>query len=672
MTRFKHLNVPGHWQQYWTKYPEGYTILEALINWVGQVDDMVDNQNQLNQTVENYGNRLDQFIEQFDDNLHEEVVEVLSEWQQTGFLDVVINEALQTQIDDVEAQLAQTIHNVRSVITPEVFEAVGDGLTDDILALEQAQQYALENNATLQLSNKTYGISRTFYFREGLELEGLSNSVIKALPNFTGDSVLKSYNYDINNIYSFGIFNVSIDGDWQNVHGIKFKGRYFAYDDLMISNCLAGGLHTDRNDAQPILGDNPRIDSKYHNYYKNGRFEGRQNGGTTFYWNHMNDSWIGEIECQGIDIKRDGVSYPGSNTDLLSKVAVHIGPKGQCEIGKVHAYGYKDTMIVESRITADLLILESYFDRALWFKDNSTFSQVDKIEVFQNLTPTGNYTGLPEGDNNVPVVHIDAYNGVQIANLFIRQFWADPEKVNNDTALTNPAYQTILDNRKTKKCLVIASNETHIGNLYIIGKHNGGIDVQRYYPIGLEVNGVNNRVADGQINFCSIGVITKSKDTGGNFVKLNFYYTSHGWKNMMGSGVYGGNRYEFYYKHDTGGGNSLFHPDWIDIDLSVGERMKYYWKNATSGTTFTYPSVRTKTYDVSTILDNVNEFFDNHTGKITKPEEIEITAIGTAKALKNIGYNLLTHTQYGSTLFFNNDVALNGGSVTLRIKIGLD
>jgi hypothetical protein len=110
MGKFNHLNVPNQWQHYWTKYPEGYTILEALLNWVAQVDNMVDNQNQLNDTVTAYGNRLDDFIEQFDDNLQTEVTEVLSEWQQSGFLDVVISEALQTEIDTVKADLAQTLY----------------------------------------------------------------------------------------------------------------------------------------------------------------------------------------------------------------------------------------------------------------------------------------------------------------------------------------------------------------------------------------------------------------------------------------------------------------------------------------------------------------------------------------------------------------------------------
>lgn len=98
--KFNHLNVPTHWQNYWTRYPEGHTILEALISWVSQVDSMVDNQNILNGTVEQFRNEIDEFVERFEGSLQAEVTQTLNDWQTSGFLDVVISEALQWQLDD--------------------------------------------------------------------------------------------------------------------------------------------------------------------------------------------------------------------------------------------------------------------------------------------------------------------------------------------------------------------------------------------------------------------------------------------------------------------------------------------------------------------------------------------------------------------------------------------
>lgn len=83
--QFKHLRVPDHWQQYWTRYPEGYTILEALINWVSQVDKMVDNINDWNVF-------LDDFIERFDKRLAPEVISTLYKMVDDGTMATIINE----------------------------------------------------------------------------------------------------------------------------------------------------------------------------------------------------------------------------------------------------------------------------------------------------------------------------------------------------------------------------------------------------------------------------------------------------------------------------------------------------------------------------------------------------------------------------------------------------
>ena len=116
--KFNHLNVPDHWRHYWSRYPEGYTILEALISWVNQVDDMVDNQNKLNADVEQYRNEInasveqfrneiDAFVSRFDERLQAEVSVTLEDWQASGFLDVIITEAMQWQLDEYITQNEQ-------------------------------------------------------------------------------------------------------------------------------------------------------------------------------------------------------------------------------------------------------------------------------------------------------------------------------------------------------------------------------------------------------------------------------------------------------------------------------------------------------------------------------------------------------------------------------------
>lgn len=158
--KFKHLNIPSHWQQYYTKYPEGYTILEALFNWIEQVNDMVDNQNKLSEKVTAFRNEIDDFVERFDPRLQEEVIKTLSEWQESGFLDVVIDEALQTKMHDLDDKL-----NKRGVyVTDPPFNAIGDGITDNTLAFIEASEHARDNGLQLVIPQGEYYISDNVVF----------------------------------------------------------------------------------------------------------------------------------------------------------------------------------------------------------------------------------------------------------------------------------------------------------------------------------------------------------------------------------------------------------------------------------------------------------------------------------------------------------------------------
>lgn len=115
--KFKPLNIPDGWQQYWSKYPNGYTIMEALIDWVSQVDEMVKNQNELTDTVKSFGERIDEFINQFGDELQKEVQDLLTEWQDSGFLNIVINEALQWELDNYIATNEQNLLAINQQLT---------------------------------------------------------------------------------------------------------------------------------------------------------------------------------------------------------------------------------------------------------------------------------------------------------------------------------------------------------------------------------------------------------------------------------------------------------------------------------------------------------------------------------------------------------------------------
>lgn len=236
MKKFKHLNIPSHWRQYWTQYPEGYTILEALINWVGQVDDMVDSYNQLtdhvdnfkeatNNTVDGFREELSEFLEQFDSELQTTVTDTLIEWQASGFLDVVIDQALETKYHEMDERLtaglaeteSRSLDNEAKLGQAETrlenlsrhineFGAVGDGVTDDYDAFVLATEYFNEKGSgKLILDPKTYKLDRyrviggdnannlePIYFEnlDGFTIEGNGATII-----LKGD-IHRSHDYD--------------------------------------------------------------------------------------------------------------------------------------------------------------------------------------------------------------------------------------------------------------------------------------------------------------------------------------------------------------------------------------------------------------------------------------------------------------------------------------------
>lgn len=84
-TEFKHIKIPEQWRPYWDTYPEGYTIMEALIDWVSQVNRMVDN-------INDWNKYLAEFVEKFEADLQGTVADYLIKWYEDGTLAKIINE----------------------------------------------------------------------------------------------------------------------------------------------------------------------------------------------------------------------------------------------------------------------------------------------------------------------------------------------------------------------------------------------------------------------------------------------------------------------------------------------------------------------------------------------------------------------------------------------------
>ncbi len=80
MSKFKTLDMPYQWQEYFTKYPHGYTLWEALANWLKEVNYMVDELNDWSSFVKIVEKKLDN-VEQ---SIKDDVLLVLDGWKNDG------------------------------------------------------------------------------------------------------------------------------------------------------------------------------------------------------------------------------------------------------------------------------------------------------------------------------------------------------------------------------------------------------------------------------------------------------------------------------------------------------------------------------------------------------------------------------------------------------------
>lgn len=161
--QFKKLSISDNWWQYLISYPNGFTIYENLIDWVSRTNAVIKNVNDWNEYLE-------EFVKAFDKELQEKVVGTLSEWQESGFLDIVIDAALQTQIDKVEESLNDRAVNLCYPPAPLV-GAKGDGVTDDTAAIQ-----AVINYANSQGIFKVFvpSAEKEYLFSEEIQLNGCS------------------------------------------------------------------------------------------------------------------------------------------------------------------------------------------------------------------------------------------------------------------------------------------------------------------------------------------------------------------------------------------------------------------------------------------------------------------------------------------------------------------
>jgi parallel beta-helix repeat protein len=157
MGQFNYLTSPDPFQEYWTKYPEGYTIYEALLDYINQVNPVIENINQMNSV-------LDNFILTFSVNLQDTVRTILNGWILDGTIEIIISEALQTQI------------NLRGLIPSGL---VSGGLVDNSVVLQNAINTAQVSNQVIYIPSGVYLVNTPLTTTHPIYMVGLNEVIFK-------------------------------------------------------------------------------------------------------------------------------------------------------------------------------------------------------------------------------------------------------------------------------------------------------------------------------------------------------------------------------------------------------------------------------------------------------------------------------------------------------------
>ena len=205
-----------------------YTLNELICKLAQKMDEVITQSN------ESF-NYLEWLKEQ---GLPDEVIKILLEWKEDGTLENIINKnifnELNNKIDEINSQL----DTITLYVTPKMFGAEGDGITDDTLKLQEAINYCIKNSITLKSDKKfSYGITSPLIINGNLELD-FQGATIIALNDM--DEMIQ-YKHTGNTLTIFQ--NIVLNCNTKNTDGLHVvNAQNKQFTNISVRNCIQKAL----------------------------------------------------------------------------------------------------------------------------------------------------------------------------------------------------------------------------------------------------------------------------------------------------------------------------------------------------------------------------------------------------------------------------------------------
>ena len=175
-------------------------------------------------------------------------------------------------------------------ITPEMFGAIGDGITDDTLAIQNAIYSGYYGGySTIRLKNKTYKVNSRLYFTSNIKIIGDNGATILWNDSITGEDALFSGSA----LHDITIENITFDFGTQNVlrYGISLINSH----NITVRNCVFTHGY----------GYAWRINNDYDVLFENCDFNsitgGTGNPGGGIFGSNFHDVRVSKCSCDTID-----------------------------------------------------------------------------------------------------------------------------------------------------------------------------------------------------------------------------------------------------------------------------------------------------------------------------------------------------------------------------------